>query len=101
MLHRLHTAKTASEYDRPGPKANVMSGYPLALASEGEQVTVSALSPGKRFGHRLMELGLAPGTELTVLKNDGQGPLLLAIRDTRLAIGAGMAHKITVIPTGA
>jgi len=50
--------------------------------------------------HRLAELGLTPGVEMEVLQNKG-GPILLAVRSTRLAIGRGMANKVMVrLPEG-
>jgi Fe2+ transport system protein FeoA len=44
----------------------------------------------------MSELGLTPGVELEVFQRNDQGPLLIAVRDTRLAIGRGMADKVLV-----
>jgi len=43
----------------------------------------------------LTELGLTPGVEFKVIQAQG-GPVLLAVRDARLALGHGMAQKILV-----
>ena len=68
---------------------------PLSLVSPGQTVRLVKIAAGRQLTHRLTELGLTPGVELTLLQSNG-GPLLLAVRDTRLALGAGMAHKIMV-----
>ena len=46
---------------------------------------------------RLMDLGLTPGTEVTVVKSAPfNGPIEIFFRGSRLAIGRGMASKIGV-----
>ena len=72
--------------DRVLPLTNVRSGQPVVLVQ---------ISGGHRVAHRLAELGLTPGVQLEVLQNKG-GPILLAVRGTRLAIGRGMAKKVMV-----
>lgn len=72
--------------DRVLPLKNVRSGQPVVLVQ---------ISGGHRVAHRLAELGLTPGVQLEVLQNKG-GPILLAVRGTRLAIGRGMANKVMV-----
>ena len=72
--------------DRVLPLTNVRSGQPVVLVQ---------ISGGHRVAHRLAELGLTPGVQLEVLQNKG-GPILLAVRSTRLAIGRGMANKVMV-----
>lgn len=72
--------------DRVLPLKNIRSGQPVVLVQ---------ISGGHRVAHRLAELGLTPGVQLEVLQNKG-GPILLAVRGTRLAIGRGMANKVMV-----
>ena len=73
---------------------------PLTNARSGQPVVLVKISGGHRVAHRLAELGLTPGVELEVLQNKG-GPILLAVRSTRLAIGRGMANKVMVrLPEG-
>ena len=46
---------------------------------------------------KLFDLGLTPGADVLVFKNDAPSPLILSVKDdSRLAIGRGMAHKILV-----
>jgi ferrous iron transport protein A len=75
--------------------AAARSLLPLTLATPGEELTLVTINGGDTIRHRLTELGLVPGIDFRVLQSEG-GPLLLAVRDSRLAIGRGMAHKILV-----
>lgn len=46
---------------------------------------------------RLTDLGLTPGTDVTVVKSAPfKGPLEVTVRGSRLAIGRGMASRILV-----
>jgi len=71
---------------------------PLAMASAGEKVRIHSLAGGRGMHQRLSSMGLNVGTEIEVVKRGIPGPFLVGLGDTRLAIGAGMAHKIMVIP---
>jgi len=71
------------------------SSFPLTMASRGQLVSLTRISAGRKLTHRLTELGLTPGVNFEVLHDHG-GPLLLAVRDSRLALGRGMASKIFV-----
>ncbi|NCC35280.1 MAG: ferrous iron transport protein A [Chloroflexia bacterium] len=68
---------------------------PLSIAGTGARVQIVEFSGGMRSAHRLAELGLTPGSEVTILNNDGSA-LLLAVGDTRLGLGRGLAHKVLV-----
>jgi Fe2+ transport system protein FeoA len=49
------------------------------------------------FSRRLSDLGLTPGTKVTVVKSAPfNGPLEVCVRGSRLAIGRGMASRILV-----
>jgi Fe2+ transport system protein FeoA len=76
---------------------NEQQSFPLAMTAVGETVRLVRIDAGKKLKHRLTELGLTPGIEVTVVQHNG-GPLLVAVRDSRVAIGQGMAHKMRVIP---
>ncbi len=68
---------------------------PLSMVSVGKKIRLQHISAGKRLVHRLTELGLTPGVELTIIQDSG--PLLLAVRDSRVVIGRGMASKMQVV----
>jgi len=42
-------------------------------------------------------MGFNPGVRIKVIQGGfSRGPIIVAVRDTRLALGRGMAHKIMV-----
>ena len=69
---------------------------PLSMIPAGERVTVVEFRGGRHSTHRLLNMGLNIGDSLEVISNNFQGPFLLRIKDTRLGIGHGVAHKILV-----
>jgi Fe2+ transport system protein FeoA len=72
--------------------------YPLSLASPGEKVRLVAVHGGRTFRKRLADLGLNIGMNFEIVQHDGFGPLILGVKDSRLMIGRGMAHRIFVEP---
>lgn len=68
---------------------------PLSMVNPGEEVTLMTIYAGRGLQSRLHSMGLSPGVKMKVLTS-GPGPLIVSVRDTRLALGCGMAHKIMV-----
>ncbi|MBE0425158.1 MAG: ferrous iron transport protein A [Nitrospirae bacterium] len=68
---------------------------PLIALREGEEGLIHFISGGYGLISRLASMGIAPGTQVTVLRNSG-GPLLLLTNGTRIAIGKGQSSKIMV-----
>ncbi|MCB0111709.1 MAG: ferrous iron transport protein A [Caldilineaceae bacterium] len=64
----------------------------LPLGQLAEVVHISAEKATRR---RLLDLGVLPGVDLRVLQSAG-GPLLVAVRDSRLAIGRAIAQSVVV-----
>jgi len=90
-----------------------MSGTKLRLTElkNGESGVITSIETGHRgrhvdypwahrgwgFRRRLEDMGLTPGTRLTVVKSAPfRGPLEVHVRGSRLAIGKGMAERIFV-----
>lgn len=73
-------------------------GMPLTMAGTGEKVRIVMFAGGRGMQQRLISMGLDVGSEIEVIRRGAPGPFLIATGDTRLAIGAEMAHKIMVIP---
>lgn len=74
---------------------------PLTMLKNGEiGVVVSVKSgygKGWRLKKRLMDMGITPGTRITVVKSAPfHGPVEILVRGYRLAIGRGMAERIFV-----
>jgi len=74
---------------------NTSAGISLCDAPIGKPVILTRISGGSKFTRRLVELGLTPGVRLKVMQDSG-GPLIIAVRDSRIALGRGMAEKISV-----
>ncbi|MBW2149194.1 MAG: FeoA domain-containing protein [Deltaproteobacteria bacterium] len=73
---------------------------PLVQASPGERLVIEQLQCGRGMANRLNSLGLTVGTRLEVIGNPGFGPVLVAVRGSRLGLGHEMAQKIMVCPVG-
>jgi Fe2+ transport system protein FeoA len=69
---------------------------PLTTLTPGQRARLVRIEAGHQVVHRMSELGLTPGVELVVFQRNSRGPLLIAVRDTRLALGRGMADKVLV-----
>lgn len=72
--------------------------FPLTVAGEGERVRIVAVQAGRGLTGRLSDMGLPLGSDITVVQRMGGGPLIVARGDARMALGAGMAHRILVTP---
>jgi DtxR family Mn-dependent transcriptional regulator len=81
---------------------------PLSALKDKETGTVTAIRTGhgRRHGRcwgcekRLMDMGLTPGTSVTVVKSAPfHGPIEVLVRGSRLALGRGMAERIIVEKT--
>ncbi len=68
---------------------------PINVMSEGSEVTVARIAGGGECTRRLSELGIVPGAKVQVVQNGG-GPVLLKVGESRFAIGQGMALKVMV-----
>jgi Fe2+ transport system protein FeoA len=71
---------------------------PLSMVSPGQEVRLVTIHGGRRLRKRLADLGLGLGTTLKVVQAGMTGPLIVAVKDSRLVLGRGMAHKIMVEP---
>jgi ferrous iron transport protein A len=69
---------------------------PLAMVSENEVVRLVALRGGRGMNKRLADMGLTIGMTVRVIRRIQNGPMILDVKDSRLAIGRGMAHHLIV-----
>jgi ferrous iron transport protein A len=61
-----------------------------------KRALVHVLRGGKDFTSRMGTLGFTPGTVVTVIQNYGHGPVLVTVKDVRVALGRGEALKVLV-----
>jgi ferrous iron transport protein A len=84
---------------------------PLGLLAPGEKAVVVGIKLKAAHGHahrhgkgkhdevtysRIEDLGLRAEKEIEVLNNEGRGPLLIKVNDSRIAIAREVALKIMV-----
>jgi ferrous iron transport protein A len=74
------------------------NGVSLSAVHSGEWVQIQKLHGGHHFLSRLASLGFTPGARVKVVQNFGRGPIIVNLRDTRVALGRGEAGKILVEP---
>ncbi len=70
---------------------------PLCDLEVGQRAVVHQLRGGKEFAIRMASLGFTIGVEITMLENFGRGPIIVAVRNTRVALGRGEAFKVQVV----
>ena len=70
---------------------------PLSKLLPGQSAILSAYKGGRSMLGRCLSLGFTPGSEVKMLENHRGGPVLVRIHDTSVALGRGLADKITVL----
>lgn len=73
-----------------------MNTLSLDQIPKDAHAVVRQLRGGGELVHRLAAMGLTVGAQLVVLQNTGRGPMLVSVRDTRIALGRGEAIKVLV-----
>ena len=68
----------------------------LSEAVEGKVYVMLEVDGGHGIRQRLYSMGLNPGVKFKVINNIGRGPVGIEVRDTKLAIGRGMAQRIKI-----
>lgn len=69
---------------------------PLSFVLPGELVVIERLVGGRQVQQRLADMGLTPGTTIEVIKASGPGPIIVAFRGSRIALGHGLSNKVLV-----
>ncbi len=71
---------------------------PLVTAGVGDEVELVAIDGRRKLQHRLAEMGLMPGVRFKIINKGQPGPFIILVKDTRLVLGHGMVHSVTVRP---
>jgi ferrous iron transport protein A len=69
---------------------------PLSKLAKGNTAIFHHFSGGRRVGDRLLALGFTNGTKVMVIQNSGFGPVIVEVRDSRIALGRGEASRMMV-----
>jgi len=72
------------------------ASIPLTMLNEGEEGKVKEILGGRGLIRRLSELGFIFGERIRILHSHSSGPILVEIKDSRIAIGRGVAMKIII-----
>ncbi len=67
----------------------------LSDLSQGQRARILAIEGGKGLRQKLLLRGISEGSVVTVVSNS-QGPVLIEINRSTIALGAGMAARIRV-----
>jgi ferrous iron transport protein A len=66
----------------------------------GDTAVVAGYEAGRGLRRRLLAMGLVPGESIRVVRAESSGPIIVAVKDTRVMLGRGMARKIMVYLEG-
>jgi len=83
-------------YEDTTSRLSADHAFSLLQLKSGETATVHSLRGGTGFRNRLAALGFTPGTGVKMMQNLGYGPIIVTVRDTRIALGRGEAYKVWV-----
>jgi len=70
---------------------------PLSSVEKGKKVRLVSVEAGQSLKGRLTAMGLLPNVEIVVLNNEAPGPFVIRVKDSKMVVGRGMAHKILVV----
>lgn len=70
---------------------------PLSTVKAGETVKLAGIEAGRGLNSRLASMGLVSGVKMKVVSNGHPGPFVISVKDSKMMLGKGMAHKIMVV----
>jgi len=70
---------------------------PLSVVKAGETVKLDSINAGQGLNSRLASMGLVPNVEITVVNNRHPGPFVISVKNSKMMLGRGIAHKIMVL----
>jgi ferrous iron transport protein A len=62
----------------------------------GERVRLVRIDAGRGLNSRLAAMGFVPSAGITVVSNGHPGPFVVIVKDVKMMLGRGVAHKILV-----
>lgn len=68
----------------------------IGTIDEGSTVRILSVKGAKEFSCRLLDLGFISRERVKVVKNKGNGPLVLEIKNTRIGLGRKEAKYVIV-----
>ncbi len=86
---------------RPASKEKAkerLEEIPLTKLSSGQSAIIRCYGGGRSSLGRCLSLGFTPGSVVKMMENFNSGPVLVKVHDMDVALGRGLAEKITVCP---
>jgi len=68
----------------------------LTNVETGKRVYIIGLNAGQGMQGRLAAMGLVPGVQIEVISGSAWGPIIVAVKGSRVIFGHGMAQKVMV-----
>jgi DtxR family Mn-dependent transcriptional regulator len=68
----------------------------ISKLATGESGIVKLYAGGRGMLGRCLSMGFTPGSVVKMVQNFGSGPVLVKVHDTEVALGRGIAEKITI-----
>lgn len=69
---------------------------PLLKMQTGQTAILKDIFWGTKLRSKLYDMGMTPGTPISMISASGRGPVILDVRGSRLALGRGIIEKIEV-----
>ncbi len=78
------------------PPTPISTDQELSSIPAGRRVRLVRIQAGLALKERLAAMGLVPQGVFRVIRNEGQGQVIVEIKGTRVILGRGMSGKIQV-----
>jgi ferrous iron transport protein A len=62
----------------------------------GQTVRFIRVDAGRGLNSRLAAMGFVPNAAITVVSNGHPGPFVIIVKDAKMMLGRGIAHRIMV-----
>ena len=93
VVRRVSTPRPLPVMDERVAGLTAAGFLPLVDCPRGRDACLHCLLVDHCVVHRLLELGLTPGTRVRVVQDAG-GPMLLSVRGSRVALGRDLTARV-------
>jgi len=69
---------------------------PLIQLQTGQHAILKDITWDTKLRRKLYDMGMTPGTPVSMVSAAGRGPVILDVRGSRLALGRSVIEKIDV-----
>ena len=76
--------------------ANDNQTIPLMMLPPGKEGRVVEVRGGQGMRQRLSSMGIHPGQNISLIRGQSGGPVIVKVQESRVGIGRGMAHRVMV-----